>query len=243
MRRKLLITLCLAFFISGVSFAQLVNVSYNANMGLSTLGAGAANKVYWHSGGGVAGPWEAVVGNWGMDDGIGEMTEVEDDIWEIEATLDEYYAAAGYTGGAPVNHIGMVFRNEDGTLSGKNDGDVDIFAVYDAVEDVYTVDCACVTITKVVVQSVNTINGVSDITIGPNPFNTNVEFAFNLVNNEEVTLSIYNMMGAHVATILNGNLSAGKHIANWNAANLPAGNYMFRLQAGTDATSGSIVKL
>ncbi len=81
------------------------------------------------------------------------------------------------------------------------------------------------------------------VSISPNPFNSNVEIAFNLVSNEKVTLTIYNMMGAQVATLINGNLGAGNHVANWNGNNLPAGNYMYRLQAGAEATSGSIVKL
>ena len=29
-------------------------------------------------------PWENTIGNWGMDDGVGEMTETADDIWEIQ---------------------------------------------------------------------------------------------------------------------------------------------------------------
>lgn len=242
MKRKLLTTLSLVLILGGTGFSQLVNISYNANLGGGALGAGAANKVYIHSGGGVSGPWEAVVGNWGMDDGIGLMTETSDDIWEIELQLDTYYATAGYAGGDPVNYIGMVFRNEDGSLEGKNEG-ADIFATYDAGTDSYTVDCSCVTITMVATQSINAIDAVSNIAIGPNPFNNNVEIAFNLVNNEEVTLNIYNMMGQQVATLINGNLSAGHHVANWNAANLPAGNYLYRLQAGEEATSGSIVKL
>lgn len=242
MKRKLLTTLSLVLILTGASFAQLVNISYNANLGGGALGAGAANKVYIHSGGGVLGPWEAVVGNWGMDDGIGEMTEVDDDIWEIELQLDEYYATAGYTGGIPVNFIGMVFRNEDGTLEGKNEG-ADIFATYEASSNSYSTDCECVTISMVVPQSISTVDGVSNITIGPNPFSSNVEIAFNLVNSEKVSLNIYNMMGAQVATLINGNLGAGNHVANWDGNNLPAGNYMYRLQVGADATSGSIIKL
>ncbi len=242
MKRKLLTTLSLFMILTGASFAQLVTITYNANIGSGALGAGAASEVYIHSGGGVAGPWEAVVGNWGMDDGIGEMTETDDDIWEIELQLDEYYATAGYTGGIPVNFIGMVFRNGDGTLEGKNEG-ADIISTYDAGTDSYSTDCECANVAKVIPQSVNTIDGISNITIGPNPFTSNVEIAFNLVSNEKVTLTIYNMMGAQVATLINGNLGAGNHVANWNGNNLPAGNYMYRLQAGAEATSGSIVKL
>lgn len=243
MRRKLLTTLSLFLILAGAGFAQLVNVQYNANMGVGTLGAGAANKVYWHAGGGVAGPWEAVVGNWGMDDGIGEMTEVDDDIWEIEVTLDTYFADAGYTGGDPVLFIGMVYRNEDGTLQGKGDADDDIFATYNEATDSYDMNYACTSITKVVVQSIGTPENVSDINIGPNPFTSDVNFSFDLVNSDKVSLIIYNMMGAQVATLINGNLAAGNHVANWNGNNLPAGNYMYRLQVGADATSGSIVKL
>ena len=143
--KQLLLTFLASLLIGGLD-AQTITVTYDANLGAGGLGSGAAAKVYWHSGGGTLGPWEYVIGNWGLDDGIGEMTETSDDIWEITVDAPAYYGAAGYPDGDPVNHIGMVFRNEDGTLEGKNYGGLDIFAIYDDVTGTYDVDCDCVTI-------------------------------------------------------------------------------------------------
>ena len=80
--KQLLLTFLASLLIGGLD-AQTITVTYDANLGAGGLGSGAAAKVYWHSGGGTLGPWEYVIGNWGLDDGIGEMTETSDDIWEI----------------------------------------------------------------------------------------------------------------------------------------------------------------
>ncbi len=45
-----------------------------------------------------------------------------------------------------------------------------------------------------------------------------------------------------VETIEGGNQGAGVHVMEIDGDNLPAGNYFYRLQAGTDFTSGTIMK-
>ncbi len=132
--------------LSATAAAQTITVTYDANLGEGTLGDGAATEVYWHSGGGTVAPWEFVIGNWGLDDGIGEMTETTEDVWEITVDAPAYYGDAGYADGEPVNHIGMVFRNGDGSLEGRNYGAEDIFSVYDEVAGTYDSDCDCVTV-------------------------------------------------------------------------------------------------
>jgi len=66
----------------------------------------------------------------------------------------------------------------------------------------------------------------------PNPFNptTNIEFA--LPQNSHATLEVYDMLGQRVATLVDGNLSAGQHSATFDASHLTSGVYIYRLQAG-----------
>ncbi|MGF1669151.1 MAG: T9SS type A sorting domain-containing protein [Balneolaceae bacterium] len=68
----------------------------------------------------------------------------------------------------------------------------------------------------------------------PNPFNptTNIEFA--LSQNSHTTLEVFDMLGQKVATLVNGQLSAGQHIINFDASNLSSGTYLYRLQAGNE---------
>lgn len=108
---------------------EQVTITYDATKGISSLGGAA--KVYMHSGVILSGPegiaWSNVVGNWGQDNGVGEMTPVEGEPGKWQITLPsirEYYTVEG---GIPVFRLGMVFRSADGTKTGKSDTEGDIF--------------------------------------------------------------------------------------------------------------------
>jgi hypothetical protein len=66
----------------------------------------------------------------------------------------------------------------------------------------------------------------------PNPFNPETTVAFELPRSEKVAIAIYNMHGVRVATLVEGNLSAGFHKLSWNAADRPSGLYFCRFNAG-----------
>jgi ASPIC and UnbV/FG-GAP-like repeat/Secretion system C-terminal sorting domain len=65
----------------------------------------------------------------------------------------------------------------------------------------------------------------------PNPFNPSTKISYNLPVNSRVNLSIYNILGELVTTLVNGNISAGYHRINFNASNLNSGVYLYRLNA------------
>ncbi|MDW7680205.1 MAG: T9SS type A sorting domain-containing protein [bacterium] len=67
----------------------------------------------------------------------------------------------------------------------------------------------------------------------PNPFNPSTMIEFSLPVNSKVKLSVYNIMGEMVATLLNDNLTVGTHRIQWNAKNFPTGMYVYRLEAGS----------
>ncbi|WP_224995631.1 alpha-amylase family glycosyl hydrolase [Cesiribacter sp. SM1] len=102
---------------AGAGADDEIKIIFNAWAGGGEL-AGAA-KVYMHSGVVTDGPtgtaWTNVKGNWGADDGIGEMTRVEgaQDLWEItlSPTARSYYGVAE---GTNIYRLAMVFRNAAG---------------------------------------------------------------------------------------------------------------------------------
>jgi hypothetical protein len=65
----------------------------------------------------------------------------------------------------------------------------------------------------------------------PNPFNPSTEIVFDMKENGPVNLKVYNLMGQEVTTLLNGNMNQGRHSISFNAANLPSGVYIYRMEA------------
>jgi hypothetical protein len=66
----------------------------------------------------------------------------------------------------------------------------------------------------------------------PNPFNPTTLIRFDLPNSSKVSLKIYNMNGANVATLVdNKNLKKGINEFEFNAEGLPSGIYIYRLNA------------
>ncbi len=69
----------------------------------------------------------------------------------------------------------------------------------------------------------------------PNPFNPSTEIQFQLTQNEKVDLSIYNLQGRLVQTLVNGTRSAGMHTVAWDGkhadgASAPSGIYIYQLK-------------
>jgi hypothetical protein len=71
----------------------------------------------------------------------------------------------------------------------------------------------------------------------PNPFNSNTIIAYELPNDCEVEVTIYNVLGQKVNTIFKGHQRAGYNQVEWNATNnqgtkIASGLYFYRIQAG-----------
>ncbi|MEZ5173928.1 MAG: hypothetical protein R2850_10605 [Bacteroidia bacterium] len=114
---------------SGISLSSdgnLLTITYDASQGQS--GLLGASTVYMHSTyeavpfGGPVEPW---IGNWGEDDGLGEMTLIGEDLWSITIDVWGYYGIPEETTG--ISGLFMVFRNADGSAEGKDENGNDIF--------------------------------------------------------------------------------------------------------------------
>lgn len=66
----------------------------------------------------------------------------------------------------------------------------------------------------------------------PNPFNPSTTIRFVLPSAAPVTLKVYTLLGQEVATIASGVYTAGEHSVAFDASNLSAGVYLYRLTGG-----------
>ena len=67
----------------------------------------------------------------------------------------------------------------------------------------------------------------------PNPFNPSTKITFDIAENSNVTISIYEITGKLVSQVLNSDLNAGSYEINFNAAALSSGVYFYTLSAGS----------
>lgn len=65
----------------------------------------------------------------------------------------------------------------------------------------------------------------------PNPFNPSTTIKYQLPKDGMVTLKVYDILGAELATLVNEEKLAGKYEANFNASSLASGVYLYKLQA------------
>jgi hypothetical protein len=71
----------------------------------------------------------------------------------------------------------------------------------------------------------------------PNPFNPETRIRFQLAENSNVRLMIYDVLGRKVRTLVSDRMDAGHHVLNWDGLNdagtdVASGMYVYRIKAG-----------
>jgi hypothetical protein len=66
----------------------------------------------------------------------------------------------------------------------------------------------------------------------PNPFNPSTTIAFNVAEERQVRLVVYNQLGMEVAELVNEVVAPGRYTVEFDASTLPSGTYLYRLMAG-----------
>jgi hypothetical protein len=65
----------------------------------------------------------------------------------------------------------------------------------------------------------------------PNPFNPSTEIAFDLPKASHVELTVFNVLGQELETLVNNDLAAGSHSVQFDASRYSSGVYFYRIQA------------
>ena len=75
----------------------------------------------------------------------------------------------------------------------------------------------------------------------PNPFNPQTTIGFALPEAEEVRLAVYDALGRHVQTLVDGHRTAGHHEIVFRAGPLPSGVYLYQISTGGFTSTRSMV--
>jgi type IX secretion system substrate protein len=71
----------------------------------------------------------------------------------------------------------------------------------------------------------------------PNPFNPSTKIKFDIKGKDFVKISVYDISGRLVETLVNENLAAGTYEIEWNAANYSSGVYFYKMISGDPSLS------
>ena len=82
----------------------------------------------------------------------------------------------------------------------------------------------------------------------PNPFNPSTVIPYQLAASSAVRLEVFNLLGQHLATLVDGERAAGFHTATWQATDeagraVGAGVYIYRMTVGVERQTGRMVLL
>jgi len=64
----------------------------------------------------------------------------------------------------------------------------------------------------------------------PNPFNAITRIDFSIPLDQFINIKVYDILGSEITTLINDNLSVGKHSIQWDASNYSSGVYFVKLE-------------
>ncbi|MGD8394724.1 MAG: T9SS type A sorting domain-containing protein [Candidatus Eiseniibacteriota bacterium] len=81
------------------------------------------------------------------------------------------------------------------------------------------------------------------IAAAPNPVFASSTFTFNLTDETDVRLSVYDATGRLVDQVFQGHLGAGNHALDWTPGSVTSGVYYYKAVAGSQQASGKLLVL
>ena len=75
----------------------------------------------------------------------------------------------------------------------------------------------------------------------PNPFNPSTMISFSIMNDENVRLKVYDLLGKEIATLVNKRLTTGTYDVNFDGSNLNSGVYIYRIETDNFSNSKKMI--
>jgi len=207
--------------------------------------------------------WHQAYGGAGDDyaDGYGSLIELSDGGFAIVGRTNSFFGVGGYD-------IWLIRTDElgDSTWSLIFGGvwDDNARAVISPEEDKFIITGYTTDISgsrKAYLGSVSVlVSGIfelvdsplpDDYTLAqnyPNPFNASTMIRFGLPEKSHVTVEVFNALGRKVTTLVDGPLSAGNYVVDWDGTNdigetVATGVYLYRLSTDLSTTTRKMVLL
>jgi hypothetical protein len=77
----------------------------------------------------------------------------------------------------------------------------------------------------------------------PNPFNPSTTIRFDLSSPVQVRLSVFDLLGREVGTLVDAPMTAGTHDVQFNGSGIASGVYIIRLQANSEVRTSKMMLL
>lgn len=81
------------------------------------------------------------------------------------------------------------------------------------------------------------------LTVQPNPFNPRTTLTFTLAGAQSVRIAVHDLAGRRVATLAEATFGEGEHRLAWDAAGLPSGSYVVRMEMAHGISSTKVTLL
>jgi hypothetical protein len=97
-------------------------------------------------------------------------------------------------------------------------------------------DLSAQIIDQVPLRTMRMVHNISDFSLGnnyPNPFNGESRFEYNVPEAAQISIELYNSLGALVAILVDAQLESGAYSFNFDGHKLPAGVYTYTMKANT----------
>ena len=199
-----------------------------------------ADKVYIHSSVGLIetttpqnNAWDYAIGNWGQDDGIGEMTEVTNspDLWEITLTPKDYY---GLATGDLAYWLAAVFRSADGNTKGTGQPGPILNGFIHTNQDFFIQNQITVSDENVDVKN-------QEVAIFPNPAQAQVNILMKNISGN-VRVELFDLMGKMIL-VENVNVDGlEEYVHSLEIGNIPNGMYFVKIVGDNLLITKELVK-
>ncbi len=163
-----------------------------------------------------------------------------------EASLNSLHFTGPATGWV-VGSGGAILRTEDAGLSWVAESSLTADELLDVSFSVAGQGCAVGIVCTVLLRSSPVAAGIEArpqglaVRLLANPASAVATIRFGLPEEAHVRLGILDILGRHVARLVEARLPAGWHEARWSPRGLPPGVYLARLEAGGATASSKII--